>query len=45
METTVTPLRPEEDDALVIAGVRLASRLFLGTAGYPTQAIDRKSVV
>ncbi|MDB5644723.1 thiazole synthase [Methylobacterium sp.] len=26
-------------DALVIAGVRLSSRLFIGTAGYPTQSI------
>ena len=42
---TVTPLRPEAiDDPLVIAGVTLASRLFLGTAGYPTQAILRDAV-
>lgn len=27
------------DDALVIAGVALSSRLFIGTAGYPTQSI------
>ncbi|CAA2103296.1 Thiazole synthase [Methylobacterium bullatum] len=27
------------DDALVIAGVSLGSRLFIGTAGYPTQSI------
>src|SRR3954453_14069319 len=40
---TVTPIRAP-DDALVIAGVRLASRLFIGTAGYPTQAIMRDAV-
>lgn len=27
------------DAPLVIAGIRLASRLFIGTAGYPTQSI------
>ena len=43
MDSIVPPLRPEED-ALVIAGVRLSSRLFLGTAGYPTQAIMRDAV-
>ncbi|MGU3537125.1 thiazole synthase [Methylobacterium sp. A54F] len=44
MSDTVTPLRPDPDDALVIAGVHLASRLFIGTAGYPTQAIMREAV-
>ena len=40
-----TPLRPEAaDDPLVIAGMTLASRLFIGTAGYPTQAIMRDAV-
>lgn len=44
MDSTVTPLHPGDDDALVIAGVRLSSRLFLGTAGYPTQSIMRDAV-
>ncbi|AWN41965.1 thiazole synthase [Methylobacterium durans] len=41
---TVTPIRPSEDDRLVIAGVSLTSRLLIGTAGYPTQAIMREAV-
>ena len=45
MDHTVTPLRPEGgEDSLIIAGVTLASRLFIGTAGYPTQAIMRDAV-
>ncbi|KQT11686.1 thiazole synthase [Methylobacterium sp. Leaf399] len=32
------------DDFLVIAGVSLASRLFIGTAGYPTQTIMTQAV-
>ena len=32
------------DDALVIAGERFASRLILGTAGYPTQRIMAEAV-
>ncbi|ACK81536.1 thiazole synthase [Methylorubrum extorquens] len=32
------------DDALEIAGIRLASRLFIGTAGYPSQEIMAQSV-
>ncbi|WP_375454953.1 thiazole synthase [uncultured Methylobacterium sp.] len=41
---TVTPLRLEAEDPFVVAGVTLASRLFIGTAGYPTQAILRDAV-
>ena len=33
-----------DDDALVIAGERFASRLILGTAGYPTQRIMADAV-
>ncbi|WP_430910782.1 thiazole synthase [Methylobacterium sp. sgz302541] len=44
MNDTVTPLRAPDDDALVIAGIRLSSRLFIGTAGYPSQAIMRDAV-
>ena len=33
-----------DDDRLVIAGETLGSRLILGTAGYPTQAIMRDAV-
>jgi len=32
------------DDPLVIAGITLRSRLFIGTAGYPTQAIMAEAV-
>ena len=32
------------DDPLVIAGTTLSSRLFIGTAGYPTQAIMSEAV-
>lgn len=35
---------PETDDRLVIAGVPLASRLFIGTAGYPNQRIMAEAV-
>lgn len=35
---------PTSEDALVIAGVRLASRLFIGTAGYPTQVMMTEAV-
>lgn len=34
----------DDGDALVIAGVSLGSRLFIGTAGYPTQAIMADAV-
>lgn len=45
MDQSHTPPRPEGgDDSLTIAGVRLSSRLFIGTAGYPTQAIMRDAV-
>lgn len=43
-DPTVTPLRAPDDDALVIAGTRLSSRLFIGTAGYPSQTIMREAV-
>jgi thiazole synthase len=45
MDQIVTPLRPEaEADRFTLAGIELSSRLFLGTAGYPTQAIMRDAV-
>ncbi len=45
MDQNVTPLRAEaEADRFTVAGVELASRLFIGTAGYPTQAIMRDAV-
>jgi len=45
MDHTVTPLRPETGaDSFTVAGVTLSSRLFIGTAGYPTQAIMRDAV-
>ncbi|KST61574.1 thiazole synthase [Methylobacterium sp. GXS13] len=45
MDQTVTPLRPDaEADRFTLAGVELSSRLFIGTAGYPTQAIMRDAV-
>ncbi|KNY23472.1 thiazole synthase [Methylobacterium sp. ARG-1] len=45
MDQNVTPLHPEaEADRFTVAGVELASRLFIGTAGYPTQAIMRDAV-
>ena len=45
MDQNVTPLRAEaEADRFTVAGVELASRLFIGTAGYPTQAIMSDAV-
>jgi len=45
MDHRITPLRPEtESDSFTVAGVTLSSRLFIGTAGYPTQAIMRDAV-
>ncbi|GMA76995.1 hypothetical protein GCM10025880_34120 [Methylorubrum aminovorans] len=43
-DTTLTQTSAEGDDALEIAGVRLSSRLFIGTAGYPSQEIMAQSV-
>lgn len=34
----------EPEDALEIAGIRLSSRLFIGTAGYPSQEIMAEAV-
>ena len=46
MDQFVTPLRPENgDDSLIIAGVSLSSRLFIGTAGYPGSQLWREQLV
>ncbi|MDP4002564.1 thiazole synthase [Methylobacterium sp. NEAU K] len=45
MDHSVTPQHAgPAEDSLTIAGVSLSSRLFIGTAGYPTQAIMRDAV-
>ncbi|MDO9427141.1 MAG: thiazole synthase [Methylobacterium sp.] len=38
------PHDDRHDDPLIIAGITLGSRLFIGTAGYPTQTIMAESV-
>ncbi|AMB43663.1 thiazole synthase [Methylobacterium sp. AMS5] len=43
-DTTLAQPDATGDDALVIAGIRLSSRLFIGTAGYPSQEIMAQSV-
>ena len=39
-----TTLAARAEDALEIAGIRLTSRLFIGTAGYPSQGIMAEAV-